>query len=228
MSIAVFLPTREGSRRVPHKNTRPFSDIPGGLLELKLRQLRNLKVDEIILSTDDVKSIEIAEKFEMKARLKIDKRPAYLAHSDTDLSDLISYVGKLTNCDHILWTHATSPFINREIYHQAIDKYFDVLKKGYDSLATAKIFKTFLWDPEKNDLINRATEDKKWPATQDLKKLYEINSAIFLAPRELYLTIKNRIGNSPYILELNDFQSLDIDWVEDFEIAEAVYERFYK
>ena len=34
--VAVFLPCRAGSVRVPEKNTRPFADHPDGLVGLKL------------------------------------------------------------------------------------------------------------------------------------------------------------------------------------------------
>ena len=45
--IAFFLPTRKGSERVKNKNTRPFANIEGGLVENKLRQLLATKfIDE--------------------------------------------------------------------------------------------------------------------------------------------------------------------------------------
>jgi len=33
----------------------------------------------------------------------------------------------------------------------------------------------------------------------------------------------DRIGNKPYLFELNDEISFDIDWLPDFKIAEAMY-----
>ena len=41
--IAFFLPTRKGSERVKNKNTRPFADIEGGLVENKIKQLLSTK-----------------------------------------------------------------------------------------------------------------------------------------------------------------------------------------
>lgn len=37
--IAFFLPTRKGSERVKNKNTRPFADIEGGLVENKIKTI---------------------------------------------------------------------------------------------------------------------------------------------------------------------------------------------
>ena len=228
MSIAVFLPTRKGSQRIPNKNTRAFAGFQKGLLELKLKQLVKLKVDEIILSTNDEVSIEIAKKIiPAHSNLKIDIRPDALASGTTNLSDLIAYVPTITNCEHILWTHVTSPFVDTDLYNLSIETYVKSLNQGFDSLISVTPFQNFLWNKDDNDIINRIG-DKRWPQTQDLKKLYEINSAIFLSPRFVYEGDGDRIGKKPYLFEMNKIQSLDIDWDEDFKIAEAVYEKLYR
>ena len=227
MSIAVFLPTRKGSQRVPNKNTRPFAGHENGLLEIKLNQLLELEVKEVILSTNDEESIKIAEKFSASnPRLKIRLRPNYLASSTTNLADLIAYVPSLTSCEHILWTHVTSPFVDADIYSDSIRAYKKALVNDYDSFISVAPFQNFLWSKEENDIINRIGE-KRWPQTQDLKKLYEINSAIFISPRLVYEEDKDRVGKRPFLYEMNKIQSLDIDWEEDFTIAEAVFSKIY-
>lgn len=225
MSIAVFLPTRKGSQRILNKNTRPFAGFQDGLLELKLKQLVKLNVDEIILSTNDEVSITIAEKFSSYSNLKIDIRPDVLASSATNLSDLIAYVPTLTNCQHILWTHVTSPFVDTDLYNLSIEKYKNDLNEGFDSLISVTPFQNFLWSKEYNDIINRLGE-KRWPQTQDLKELFEINSAIFLSPRTVYENNGDRVGKVPSLFKMSKMQSLDVDWEDDFKIAEAVYEKF--
>tara|TARA_R100000935_G_C2792642_1_gene146684 strand:+ start:334 stop:1020 length:687 start_codon:yes stop_codon:yes gene_type:complete len=228
MSIAIFLPTRKGSQRLPNKNTRSFAGFRDGLLELKLKQLGKLKVDEIIVSTNDKVAIEIAKKIiSADSNLKLDIRPDYLASATTNLTDLIKYVPTLTNCEHILWTHVTSPFVDADLYNLSIDKYLNSLDQGFDSLISVTPFQNFLWSREENDIINRLGE-KRWPQTQDLKKLYEINSAIFLSHRTVYERYSDRVGKRPFLFEMNKIQSLDIDWDEDFKIAEAVYEKLFK
>lgn len=228
MSIAVFLPTRKGSQRVPDKNTRNFAGFDGGLLELKIEQLLHLDVDEIILSTNDEKSIEVASQFLFENdKLKIDRRPDHLGSSNTNLSDLINYVPGITSCEHILWTHVTSPMVDTAIYNLSIQKYLNLKGKGFDSLVSVTPFQNFLWSKDKNDIINRIG-NKRWPRTQDLKILHEINSAIFIAPRSIYTNDNDRVGKNPYLFEMNKIQSLDVDWEEDFNIAEAVYERVYR
>jgi len=227
-SISIFLPVRKGSERVKNKNTKPFAGFSFGLLGLKLQTLIEVKeVSEIIISTNDPEAIKIGELFYEKSdKIKIDHRPEFLASSETSLIDLVNYVPTITQCQHILWTHVTSPFLQSIDYSKAISNYFIAISKAYDSLMSGVIFKNFLWSKEKHDLINRIN-DEKWPRTQDLLELFEIDSAIFLASRDVYLKQKDRIGINPFLFENDKIKSFDIDWEEDFKVAEAIYEKFF-
>ncbi|UBZ06857.1 hypothetical protein LDL76_16060 [Salegentibacter mishustinae] len=228
MSISVFLPTRKGSERVKNKNIRKFSDFEGGLLELKLRQLTKLDVDEVILSTNDEESIAIARNLEKDfPKLKIDIRPDYLASSNTSLSDLIAYVPEIIKSENILWTHVTSPMVTHEVYESCIENFYESLRSGFDSLMSVTVFQNFLWKKDLNDIINRKGKER-WPKTQDLEVLYEINSAVFITPKETYKLKRDRVGDKPFLFEMNKLTSIDVDWEEDFKIAEAVYDKFKK
>ena len=71
-------------------------------------------------------------------------------------------------------------------------------------------------------LVNNNT-NLPWPRTQDLEPLYEINHAIFLAKRDVYTQMANRIGKKPLLFLMDELHSKDIDWEEDFVIAEIMY-----
>ena len=200
--IAFFLPTRKGSERVKNKNTRPFADIEGGLVENKIKQLLSTKhIDEILFSSNDEMCIAIAEKYTSDSRLRIIPRPNELCLSTTNLQDLICYVPTITNADHILWGHVTTPLVEAKVYDTAIEQYLSKIIKGYDSLVSVKELKNFLLNQE-GKLVNNTT-NIPWPRTQDLEPLYEINHAIFLAKRSVYTEQKNRIVQKPllYIMD---------------------------
>jgi CMP-N-acetylneuraminic acid synthetase len=228
-TITVFLPTRKGSQRVKNKNIRQFSIYKNGLLDLKLKQLVELSgVNEIILSTNDDACIRIAKEYQLKyGNVKIISRPDELALSSTDLTDLIEYVPSICSSTHILWTHVTSPFINANDYERAISDYFKCLNNGYDSLMSGRLYNDYLWDNEINDIINR-NSTKKWPRTQDLKPLYQIDNGIFLASKNIYSSNHDRIGANPFIFQQNEIKAFDIDWEDDFAMAELMYDRFLK
>ena len=220
--IAFFLPTRKGSERVKNKNTRPFADIEGGLVENKIKQLLSTKhIDEILFSSNDEMCIAIAEKYTSDSRLRIIPRPNELCLSTTNLQDLICYVPTITNADHILWGHVTTPLVEAKVYDTAIEQYLSKIIKGYDSLVSVKELKNFLLNQE-GKLVNNTT-NIPLPRKQDLEPLYEINHAIFLAKRSVYTEQKNRIGQKPLLYIMDEIHSKDIDWEEDFKIAEIMY-----
>ena len=145
--IAFFLPTRSGSQRVVEKNTRNFAETKGGLTKIKLLQLIKTKnVDEIILSTNNDECISIAENLLSSCiKLRIVRRPDKLCMSSTNLQDLIEYVPSITDADHILWGHVTTPFVNESDYDQAIEFYLEQLKKGFDSLIGAQKTQNYIY-----------------------------------------------------------------------------------
>lgn len=223
--LAFFLPTRKGSERVINKNTRPFAGIEGGLVENKIKQLLNTKlIGEIIFSSNDDICIAVAEKFK-DSRLKIIERPAALCLSSTNLQDLICYVPTVTDADHILWGHVTTPLCGSDQYDAGIKFYMEKLDEGYDSLVGVTELKNFLLNRE-GKLVNNTT-DIPWPRTQDLEALYPINHTMFLAKREVYVEQKNRIGKKPLLHVMDEFHSFDIDWPDDFAIAEIMYKNLY-
>ena len=218
-----FLPCRKGSQRVPNKNIKPFSGISGGLLQIKLDQLINSKmITDILLSTNDENIIDFVKDFGYE-KIIIDQRSDDLSSSETSTDELIEYVGSLMPECTILWTHVTSPFIDAKLYDLAIETYDKVLSQGYDSLLSVREYQSFFWDDK--GPLNYDESKEKWPRTQTLKKLYEINSGFFIASRSIYLNFKNRIGQNPYMFKLNHVESLDVDWPEDFRFAEKIWKQ---
>lgn len=225
--IAFFLPTRKGSERVKNKNTKPFAQIEGGLIENKIRQLiASRLIDEIILSTNDEQCMNIARQYVSDSRLRIIPRPDELCLSSTNLQDLICYVPTITDAEHILWGHVTTPLCGAEQYDTGIEYYLAKLDEGYDSLVGVTELKNFLLNKQ-GKLINNST-NIPWPRTQDLEPLFEINHTMFLAKREVYTEQKNRIGNKPLLHVMDEIHSFDIDWEDDFTIAEVMYKNLYK
>ncbi|QNI66421.1 cytidylyltransferase domain-containing protein [Synechococcus sp. BMK-MC-1] len=218
--ITAFLPCRAGSERVSKKNIRPFASCEHGLIEIKLSQLISCEaIDKIILSTNDNEIISYAEALK-EPKLNIHKRSELLSANGTSTDDLIKHARELVPSGHIFWTHVTSPFVNASICVKIIESYFLSLSKGYDSLMTTTPFRGFLWNEQGPLNYNRNIE--KWPRTQTLVPLHEVNSAVFIASSNVYAQDLDRIGKSPYLYQLDRFTGHDIDWEEDFLIAEQL------
>ena len=218
--VNVFLPCRKGSERVPRKNIKPFAGYNNGLIEIKLKQLIETKhIDAIYLSTNDDEILEYAASLN-DPRIQLHKRIEELSSSQTSTDQLVAYALELIKEDEILWTHVTSPFLTSQAYDQIIEKYFDAKKNGYDSLMTSNLIHGFLWN--QNGPLNYNREKEKWPRTQTLEPINEINSAVFLASVDIYRDFGDRIGQNPCLYPLDKVQGFDIDWQDDFNIAQAM------
>jgi CMP-N-acetylneuraminic acid synthetase len=225
MTIVAFLPCRAGSQRVPRKNTRRFADREDGLLGIKLTQLIACRaIDEIVLSTNDPAVVEVGERFLPRAggRMRIDHRPDHLCSSSTSTDEVCAYVPTIIAEGDVLWTHVTSPFYGAEDYAEAIEAYRTALADGTaDSLMGVTTIHSFLWDAKGPINYDRARE--KWPRTQTLTPLFEVNSAIFIASTGVYRLHQDRIGARPLLHAISKMKTVDIDWEEDFAIAENLW-----
>lgn len=222
-TIVAFLPCRRGSQRVPQKNIKPFAGIPFGLVQIKLAQLLGCpSLHSVVLSTNDEEIIEYARSLE-DDRLVIYLRADALCSSETSTDELVGHALDLIPDAHILWTHVTSPFITSSHYEDVIRAYFDSLNGGSDSLMSMTRLQTFLW--QDGEAFNYSREIEKWPRTQTLKPLYEINSGVFIASSRIYRDMNDRIGRRPYLYEMDKLTSYDIDWPEDFVVAECLFEK---
>ena len=225
MEIIAFLPCRAGSQRVRNKNIRKFANYKLGLFELKIKDLIKVKsINTIVVSTNEKKIINFLKIKNFK-KVRIDIRPDNLCSSKTTTDKLIKYVPKIIHTGHVLWTHVTSPFFDKYEYEKSINIYKKKIDLGFDSLMSVNTISKFIWD--KNKPINYDYKKTKWPFTQKIKKLYEVNSAIFINSIENYKKLDNRIGKKPFFHEVEDFKKIDVDNYNDFKIAERIYKNYF-
>lgn len=220
--VSVFLPCRKGSQRVLNKNTRQFAGFEHGLVEIKIKQLLEVRrIKKIYISSDDDDIIKYVSKIGSQ-KIILHEREAALSTSNTSTDQLVAHALNLIQEGEILWTHVTSPFLCSAKYDQIIEKYFEILNCGYDSLMTACTIQSFLWSP--SGPINYNRDEEKWPRTQTLQPIHEINSGAFMASAKIYQKYSDRIGLKPYLYPLEKVQGFDIDWIDDFRMAQAFVE----
>lgn len=232
MNISVFLPLRAGSTRSIRKNTRPFLSTGESLFQIKMKELLklvdNCSIVEIIISTNDDEVIEQALPFCSK-KIKIIRRPNELCQSSTKVVDLINYVPTIISGNHIFWIHVTSPFLNYEDYKKALDFYSKsvVETSEFDSLMSVNKIQQFIWDDSMKKVINANRDINPWPNTQNLEPLYEINHGFYISSKENYLELNDRIGVSPALFICEGIKKIDIDWEEDFKLAQQLTKKVY-
>ena len=212
--LKALIPVRAGSERVKNKNIKPFAGT--SLLEIKINQLLRIdKVDEVCVNSECDEMLEIASKLGATPV----KRDPFFATSSVPMNDVYEDFAKNIDADHVLYTNVTSPLVSDKTYIDCIDKYFSLT--DHDSLNTVTLLKENLWLDGKP--INY--DPSSHPRSQDLPDIVYLNFAISIIPRKLMLRHKNIIGRKffPYIL--GKIESVDIDDIDDFDLAEVLFLR---
>lgn len=212
MKTVAFVPIKLNNQRMPGKNIKKFDD-GTALITLFLKTLVKVKeIDEVYVFCS---SLEI--KKYMVTGVKYLQRPVYLDTPQATPQQIIKEFMERIKADIYAVCHCTSPFVTVKHFEECIEA---VKCKEYDSSFTAKKLQLFLWNAE-NRPINFNPADV--PRTQDLPPVYSEVSAAYVFKKEVFEQYHRRIGIKPHITEVSGAESIDIDYPEDFEIANAIY-----
>jgi CMP-N-acetylneuraminic acid synthetase len=216
LKIAALIPMKKNSERVPNKNMKLFNGKPlyhaivNTLLESKLIKSIYVNTDSEIIIEDILKNFPT---------VCIINRPVDLQGDFVSMNDIINYDLKNLDYDFFLQTHSTNPLLNTHTVDIAISKFIENFDT-YDSLfSVTKIQSRFYWSdgsPLNHDANNLIR-------TQDLNPIYEENSNFYIFSKSSFKNSnKKRIGLRPLMFEMNKIESIDIDELEDFNLAELI------
>ena len=149
------------------------------------------------------------------------KRSPSLDTDSTLMNEVLKAFAEDVFADIYVMTHTTAPFVSAESIEKGLDA---VLSGMNDSAFAAKKLQDFLW--KNGTPFNYSLENI--PRTQDLDPLYEETSGFYIYERYVITEMGRRIGQNPFIVEVNEIEAVDIDEKEDFEIADAIYNHIYR
>ena len=122
--------------------------------------------------------------------------------------------------NHFILTHCTTPLLKKETLETAIKKYLENLEK-FDSLFSVTELYVRLWDKDFKPINH---DPQNLLRTQDLDPIYEENAAIYIFSRDSFNNNnQNRIGKNPQLFPMNKLEAVDIDYPEDFVLAETLF-----
>lgn len=211
MKVVAFVPVKLNNERTPGKNTKRFDD-GTALLTCFLRTLiRVTEIDKVYVFCSDEAIVDF-----LVPGVEFLKRPKTLDTNQATPQDIIDSFMGMVEADIYMVSHCTSPFVKAEHFSECINK---VVMEGYDSAFTGEKIQRLMWyngEPLNFDAANV-------PRTQDLPVYYNEVSAAYVFKKETFKTLRRRIGLNPYICEVSGYECVDIDYPEDFEIANAIY-----
>ncbi|MDP9145067.1 MAG: acylneuraminate cytidylyltransferase family protein [Actinomycetota bacterium] len=217
MSVAGLIPMKGHSERVPGKNLRPIAGKP--LFHWIAESLIGAEtVDEVIVDTDS-DEIEAAVIAAFPSVI-VHRRPERLHGDMVPMHDVVAEVARSVVHDHVLQTHATNPLLRSRTVDAAIAAF---LEPGpHDSLMSVTSLQTRFYFRDGRPVNH---DPAVLVRTQDLDPIYEENSNIYIASRELILTTGQRIGGKPLLFPTPREEAVDIDEELDFMVAEFLLER---
>jgi CMP-N-acetylneuraminic acid synthetase len=213
--IVALVPMRHHSQRVPGKNYRLLQGKP--LYQHILDTLLKVpELDQIVVDTD---SPEIIEGVQAKyPQITVINRPQALRADTVSMNEILLHDTSQVKADLYLQTHSTNPLLKAATISRAIQTLKNTFP-GYDSLFSVTRVQSRLYDE-----LGRAINHN--PAvliqTQDLPPVYEENSCLYLFTRETLLQRRHRIGERPYLFEIDRDEAWDIDEEVDFKLVELI------
>lgn len=211
MKTIAIVPMKLNNRRLPQKNTKSFTNGKPLCYYILSTLLTVDGVDEVYVycSNPDIQEF-------IPDRVKYLRRSESLDQDTTKMNEVLQCFAKDVPADIYVMTHTTAPFIKAESIEKGLHA---VLSGEYDSSFAAKKLQDFLW----KDGVPFNYELNNIPRTQDLPSLYEETSGFYIYKSEVMTNLNRRIGDKPYIVEVGEIESTDIDEPEDFAIADAIF-----
>ena len=211
MKVVALLPIKMNNQRIPGKNIKKFDD-GTPLMEL---------IQKTLLETDCLDEIYVycsnpSVKEYILPGIKYLQRPDYLDGDGANSNDIIREFIKVVPADVYVETHATGPFTKSKSIEKCVQA---VLSGEYDSAFLAKKMQEFMWQNGKPMNFDA----QNFPRTQDLVPIYSEAPGAYVFSKATFEKCNRRVGEKPYIYEISEVESRDIDYPEDFEIANAIY-----
>ncbi len=233
--IIALICCRGGSKGIPGKNIKEFCGKP--LLGWALEHAAKANVfDQIILSTDSKEIAAVGEKYGATIP---GLRPVYLATSDSDVFDTHEYVFKklnITDKTHVVCIFTNNPFIDSTLisegYEIAKSNNFniialDTIEVGGDYLHFRQLYEKdgllYFYFPKdiKESGINRQSYSPAFTSISNMRW----GKPSLMSNYNLY---KNEIiENGILPIPLPKTRNFDMDDMDDWHIAEAVFKKLF-
>lgn len=218
------IPARGGSKRIPHKNIRPFAGKP--IIAYSIEAARNSALfDRVMVSTDDVEIAEVAHAWGAEIPFF---RPAELADDYTGTNAVVKqaiewHMAHGLPISYVCCLYATAPFI------QAC-----YLKEGFDRLLhSSKPFvfsiTQYPFPIQRAIRLNQRGEvealypEHRFTRSQDLAPTYHDAGQFYWGTAQAFLEEVPVFSNASLPVILPPHLVQDIDSEEDWHRAELMF-----
>ena len=219
-----IIPARGGSKRIPHKNIKPFFNKPLIAYSIEVA-LKSELFEKVIVSTDDEKIAKIARAYGAQVPfIRPSKLSDDFSGTDVVVQHALDYLhAQGEQYDFVCTIYATAPLLQVRYLKEGLEKLKDSNATHSFSATTMPfpIQRTFKID--KNGRCEMFTPEHYMSRSQDLEEAYQDAGQFYWtrvnSSSEEIMFSKDSI---PIILPRHLVQ--DIDTLEDWKRAEIIYE----
>lgn len=214
--LVALLPMKANSERIRGKNFRSFAGKP--LFRWILDTLLKIEEIEKIIINTDARHILSQYQELIHPRIVIRDRKPEICGDFTSMNLVIADDLEAIDSEAYLMTHATNPLLTPETIANGLTAYRDAVTKGSaDSLFSVNAYQSRFYQPDGTPINH---DPNNLIRTQDLPPLYEENSNFYIFSRASFESTHARIGNHPLLFPTLPQESIDIDNIINWKIAE--------
>ena len=224
--ILAIIPARKGSKGLKGKNIKELCGKP--LIAWSIEAALTSKyLDEVVVSTDDKTTIDIAKKYGASAPFL---RPEYLSSDVATTFDVLKHTINFYKSElnkefyYIVLLEPTSPLRDFSDIDNAVEQLI-----YSDASSIVGISKTegqnpaFLVNKDKDNFISYyASKDMSSLRRQDVKDIYFFDGSIYISELKSLLDRKTFYHDNTIGYEMPKCKSLEIDDIYDFIMVEAI------
>jgi len=167
-----------------------------------------------VIDTDSPVIIEDATRH--FPQVKLIERPEHLRGDTVPMNEVLLNDVTQVESDYYIQTHSTNPLLRSETIERSLQLFLSNYP-AYDSTFAVTRVQTRLWDGLARPINHNPAILLR---TQDLPPVYLENSCFYIFTRSILENRRNRIGERPYMFEVDSSEAWDIDEELDFSIAE--------
>ena len=222
--VTALLPMKAHSARVKSKNFRDIAGKP--LFRWILDALMNADlIDQVVINTDarDILAENGLTEGDYNGRLIIRDRKKELLGDFTSMNLILADDIANVESDLYFMTHTTNPLLRSDTIDDLISRFTAAQADGTaDSLFTVNAHQTRFYTADAEPINH---DPKNLLRTQDLPPYMEENSVSYVFTTESFAKTAARIGSTPLMVVTPRLESVDIDEVWDWYMAESLLMR---
>lgn len=220
MIICAIIPARGGSKGIPRKNIRLLAGKPLVAHTIE-HALRARRVNRTVVSTDDAEIAKVAHQYGAEVVMRPPELATDTASAEPVLLHVLSFLEQTEGYTPslVVFLQPTSPLRQPDDIDNAINT---LNVAGADSLFSCCRSHNFYWRLEDGQPVSANYDYRHRPRRQDFTPEYIENGSIYVMKPWVLRELRNRLGGTIAIYEMDYLNSIQVDTYEDLLLCECV------